>query len=521
MDDGGNIIAAYDSNNEGASYEYGSSGQLLSLMDPSGRYTKFSYDEEGRPFNIIKGNGIKTTNLFDSVGRISAIEDPGNPNNSIFFYKYDANSNIIEIQGVNGSQRFVYDALNRLTSWTNEADVVTTYAYDAVGNLTKKGSRTFTYNAVNEITNTGFTYNTNGNLTSDGNFNYQYDSENRLTKVTKVSDGTTVATYEYDFRGLRVRKTTAAGIVNYHWDDNGRLVRESDENSNTKALYTYAGQQLVSIEKGGQTYYTHTNHRGDILAITDANQNKVATYSYGPWGELLGQTGSFDQPFRYAGYYFDSETGMYYLKSRYYSPELGRFLTKDTFPGLNAAPQSLNLYAYCMGNPIIGIDPTGTHTTYYNDKKLTHTHMAPGIWYSEPVFTGSEKVQTLHDGLKTRYNYYVFIGWSAFLSLVGVATLHQVFSKVKYVNALWIVIGFIAVTNLGADDFGPRYKLSYYNYGKKAASDIGDDGGLSATDRWKLESLLWWETNKILIFGEGPGQISLSGSTENSFYNLL
>ncbi|MDP2212049.1 MAG: RHS repeat-associated core domain-containing protein [Candidatus Aquicultor sp.] len=168
-----------------------------------------------------------------------------------------------------------------------------------------------------------------------------------------------MATHEYDFRGLRVRKTTVAGIVNYHWDDNGRLVRESDENGNTKALYTYAGQQLVSIEKGGQIYYTHTNHRGDILAITDANQNKVATYSYGPWGELLGQTGSFDQPFRYAGYYFDSETGVYYLKSRYYSPELGRFLTKDTFPGLNADPQSLNLYAYCVGNPIVNVDWDG------------------------------------------------------------------------------------------------------------------------------------------------------------------
>jgi len=106
-------------------------------------------------------------------------------------------------------------------------------------------------------------------------------------------------------------------------------------------------------------YYTHTNHRGDILAITDSNKQRVATYKYGPWGELISQTGTFDIPFRYAGYYFDSETGLYYLKARYYSPELGRFLTKDTVKGINDDPRTLNLYTYAEGNPVMNTDPDG------------------------------------------------------------------------------------------------------------------------------------------------------------------
>lgn len=405
MDAAGNLTNVTDSNNKSTSYTYGSTEQLLALTDTSGRQTKFRYDEEGRPFNVIKGNGIESTNLYDIAGRISAIEDPGNPDNSIYFYKYDANSNIVEIQGVNGPQKFTYDALNRLTNWTDAAGAITAYEYDAAGNITKKGSKTYTYNAANEITNSGFTYDANGNLTSDGNFNYQYNSENQLTKATKVSDGSTVATYEYDYRGLRTSKTTASGTIRYHWDDQDRLVRESDASGNTIALYAYAGDELVSIEKGGATYYTHTNHRGDILAITDVNKNRVATYKYGPWGELISKTGTFDIPFRYAGYYYDGETGMYYLKARYYSPELGRFLTEDTFRGFNGNPKSLNLYAYCEGSPLTLTDPSG-HAPLY-------------------------KVYVGWNGTKTVYAYFR----SNVISLVNGLTVYRIVLRGRYEGA--------------------------------------------------------------------------------------
>ncbi|MDA8213353.1 MAG: carbohydrate binding domain-containing protein [Clostridia bacterium] len=360
LDNAGNITSITDSNGKSTSYLYSSTNKLLYLTTPLGYQVNFIYDEAGRPFRIFRNNGYFAHLRYDRAGRVSEIADSGNPGGAKIQYYYDANGNITGMTSADGYQSFSYDALNRLTGWTDEFSANTTYTYDAVGNLTQKGSRTFTYNAANEITNQGFTYDTNGNLTSDGNFNYAYDGENRLVRVTRVSDGSTVATYEYDYRGLRISKTTASGTIRYHWDDKERLVRESDTNGNTLALYIYDDKgQLQAIEKGGAIYYTHTNHRGDILSVTDISGNRVATYKYDPWGKLISQTGTFDQPFRYAGYYYDSETGIYYLKARYYSPELGRFLNKDTFKGLNEDPQTLNLYVYASGNPIKYTDPSG------------------------------------------------------------------------------------------------------------------------------------------------------------------
>ncbi|GAB6877169.1 RHS repeat domain-containing protein [Thermaerobacter litoralis] len=293
-------------------------------------------------------------------------------------YWYDANGNIVAIDTLSGRQTFEYDALNRLVRWTDETGKVTEYAYDAAGNLVRKGSETFTYDAANQIANPGFSYDANGNLTSDGTYRYEYDAENRLVKVTRVADGFLVAQYEYDYRGLRIRKVTPSGEVRYHWDSRGRLVRESDGSGKTLARYIWNDRdELVAIEKDGQVYYPHLGHRGDVLAVTDASGNRVVAYRYGPWGELLGQTGSFKQPWRYAGYYYDEETGLYYLKGRYYSPRLGRFLTKDPvlefaekkpldpyagFVALQDAladPQTLNPYTYARGNPVQYVDPDG------------------------------------------------------------------------------------------------------------------------------------------------------------------
>ena len=208
--------------------------------------------------------------------------------------------------------------MNRLTSWTNIDGTVQNYQYDAAGNLLQKGSQAYTYNAASQITNSGFQYDDNGNLLSDGKFNYAYDHENRLVEVKQVADGATVASYAYDYRGLRVSKTTAAGTIRYHWDDKQRLVRESDANGSTIAQYYYMGIQLVAMEKAGTLYYVHTNYRGDVVGVSDQNKNIIANYTYGPFGEPLTQTGDANIiPFRYAGYYYDGETGMYYVKARY------------------------------------------------------------------------------------------------------------------------------------------------------------------------------------------------------------
>jgi RHS repeat-associated protein len=115
------------------------------------------------------------------------------------------------------------------------------------------------------------------------------------------------------------------------------------------------------MTKNGQTYYYHLNGHGDVVALTDNNGNVVAEYEYDAWGNILSQTGSLasENPYRYAGYRYDEVTGLYYLMSRYYDANIGRFLTRDTFHGFGDEPQSLNQYAYAHNNPVMNIDPDG------------------------------------------------------------------------------------------------------------------------------------------------------------------
>jgi len=105
--------------------------------------------------------------------------------------------------------------------------------------------------------------------------------------------------------------------------------------------------------------------QGDIIRICDTSGNTVVQYTYDAWGKLLSTTGTLastvgqKNPFRYRGYYFDTETGLYYLQTRYYDPIVGRFINADGYVGANGGILGYNLFAYCNNNPVMGSDPAG------------------------------------------------------------------------------------------------------------------------------------------------------------------
>ena len=112
-----------------------------------------------------------------------------------------------------------------------------------------------------------------------------------------------------------------------------------------------------------QKYFYRKNLQGDIIGIYDSRWNLLGLYEYDAWGNLLSQVGSEIlniNPFRYRGYYYDAETGLYYLNSRYYDPEIGRFISPDSLAYLEPETcNGLNLYAYCRNNPVMYTDPYG------------------------------------------------------------------------------------------------------------------------------------------------------------------
>ncbi len=148
--------------------------------------------------------------------------------------------------------------------------------------------------------------------------------------------------------------------------DGDRILQETD--GVTTLTYYYGANGVIGFHYNGTDYYYRKNLQGDVIAIYTAVGVLVAEYQYDAWGKVLNiinhngsNIGSIN-PFRYRSYYFDQETGLYYVSSRYYDPEVGRFISPDTTDILTATPMGLtdkNLFAYCDNNPVVRVDRGG------------------------------------------------------------------------------------------------------------------------------------------------------------------
>ena len=275
--------------------------------------------------------------------------------------------------------------VKQLTQETLLDVTIISYEHNAVGNRTKKTvtvggiptTTNYSYNDGNELVTVNgqaYSYDLNGNLTNNGNNTFIYDEENRLIEV-KDSANQTIATFTYDHKGKRNSMTTVSGTTYFHYSGD-KVVYETDASNNITAEYTYDPLgNPATMTKNGVTYYYHVNGHGDVVALTDGSGNIVAQYSYDAWGNIVSQSGTIASanPLRYAGYRYDDATGLYYLKARYYNPEDGRFITRDTFHGFEEDPLSLNQYAYTKNNPVMYVDPDG-HTA-----ALAGIYLIPGI----------------------------------------------------------------------------------------------------------------------------------------------
>ena len=189
---------------------------------------------------------------------------------------------------------------------------------------------------------------------------YGYDNTGALATVTK--DGVTW-TNTYDSDGMRTKRTNGTNTYSYIYNG-GSLSQMTVDGTVMNFAYDASGTPMA-VTYGGATYYYATNIQGDVVAILNASGTAVVTYTYDAWGNILTTTGTLastlgtHNPLRYRGYVYDPETGLYYLQSRYYNPQMGRFICADSLVSTGQGILGNNMFAYCGNNPVLFCDPAG------------------------------------------------------------------------------------------------------------------------------------------------------------------
>lgn len=278
-----------------------------------------------------------------------------------------------------GSHTYTYDKRGFLTSADGE-----TYEYDANGNITKMGNTVLTYDSVmkDRLASVGgkaVSYATDSSIcpTSWDGRSYKFEGR-RLVQY----DATNRIKFTYNDMGLRTKKQvyylkTGLSKLMYETEyfyNGDRLVTEICEkiiaNKRTETrldyLYDENGSLYGFVYNKNNKYFYVRDVLQNILGIIDNDGELVVQYTYNAWGKLLETTGALattigaNNPFRFKGYYYDKETGMYYCQSRYYMPEWGRWLCGDSSAYLRPdGLQQMNLFVYCGNNPISSVDISG------------------------------------------------------------------------------------------------------------------------------------------------------------------
>jgi RHS repeat-associated protein len=327
------------------------------------------YDAAGREASRTGDFGAVGFTYSDA-GRLTGVDASGTTGDSASAYSAAGN---LETQTVDTSTTVMsYEAdSQRLVNRRVDGSVVATYTFDGLGQRIAQGP---TSNKTAEV----FGYTGTGRLasytTSSGtSAAYSFDANGQRTRSEVRSDDVT-ATTDWTYEGLQLLALSASRsdgttwAITYLYDSGGK---------------PYAGVYRASDEETSTPFLMITNHRGDVLALTDTAGQRFASWTYDEWGVITTSTteatGSITdslaadiasrQPLRYAGYCYDTETKMYYCSARTYDPLTRQFLSKD--PAKADGEESA--YQYCSGNPVEKVDPTGCVVTYasagWDDRK--------------------------------------------------------------------------------------------------------------------------------------------------------
>ena len=362
----GNLSKLIYPDNTAVTYIYDANHNLIRVIDWANRTTTYTYDVNNRVVGVTKPDGSVTTTVYDNKQRVTSTVERTASGAVItgFEYVYDDLSRIVEEKVLANSTKFcyTYDSLNRVTKRTvkNLSDVVLSeeaFTYDAAGNVTDAPDSNFQYDTNNRLISFNgntVSYDLDGNMLSNGVKSFTYDSANRLT----TADG---HTYTYNAESVRIRNLCSEEDTTYTYNTNAKLSQLLTKTTGgvvTKYVY---GRGLIG-EEANNTFKTyHFDSRGSTIAITDASGNITDTFAYDTYGKLLSRTGTSNIIFCYNGRdgVVTDGNGLIYMRARYYSPEMKRFVNADIIPGKLSNAVTLNRFAYANGNPVSFVDPLG------------------------------------------------------------------------------------------------------------------------------------------------------------------
>ena len=368
--------------------------------------TSYTYDKDNRLTKTTEGT-VSAGYTYDALGRMTAMDaqsggksvvktaigynDPSSTTatgqvrtwksgSTTYTYAYDARGNITSVSDGQSTTTYAYDSFDQLVRENNQAAGKTwTYAYDSGGNILSKTEYAYTTGSLGAAVRTvnygygdaswsdlltsiggqSLTADEIGNLLSDGTWTYTWQHGRQLAGMSKA--GQTIA-YGYDSDGKRITKTVNGTTYNYHYL--GDQLVELTWGGN-KLHFTYDSTGPLSVNCNGTEYFYVRNAQGDVTGLVNASGTRVVTYTYDAWGNPLSTSGTMAStlgsvnPLRYRGYVYDTETGLYYLQSRYYNPGWGRFINVDSQLNCSMDIGGCNAFAYCLNNPVNMADIDG------------------------------------------------------------------------------------------------------------------------------------------------------------------
>jgi RHS repeat-associated protein len=366
-DSASNLISTTNPDGSTNRYTYDTLNRLTNLTNSWAGQFGFGYDVLSRRTSLNRPNGVNTSYSYDSLSRLlSVLHQAGGATIDGASYVLDNAGNRTSMQNLmNGvSSGYSYDAIYELMGVQQGGSATENYTYDKVGNrLSSITSTVNQYDSSNELTSDAsfsYQYDNNGNMISKTDANaattgYTWDFENRLTSVVLPGTGGTVS-FKYDPFGRRIQKSSASGTTNYTYDD-ANITAEYDGAGNVVAQYTRGAgiDESLAMSRSGTISYYNADGLGSITSLTDSAGSALAAYTRDAFGKSLSSAGTLVNPIRYTAREWDSETGLYYNRARYYETNTGRFISEDPirFAG------SSSFYVYTQNRPVNATDPTG------------------------------------------------------------------------------------------------------------------------------------------------------------------